>query len=160
MSSDVVTPLKIQKKNIDKPVVNDKLNLPRKQLSGMLQAFLLSIGKKSFIDKESSRGNKVVHHCEGKRIGFCPFEVIWTRCIINGAEFWHVSSVTLDHTGCTYALKKPSLKLLLEDEEMVSLASKTKKLPDIVSHGKNSKELTIHPKQASRFKLKVQNNMV
>jgi hypothetical protein len=160
MSSDVVTPLKKQKKDIDPPIVDDKLNLPRKQLSGMLQAYLLSIGKKSFIDKERSRGNKKVHHCEGKRNGFCPFEVIWSRCIINGTEHWYVSHVNLSHTGCIFALKKPSLQLLLDDEEMVSLASKTKKLPDIVSHGKNSKEFSIHPKQASRFKLKVQNNMV
>jgi hypothetical protein len=68
--------------------------------------------------------------------------------------------MSLTHTGCIFALKKPSLKLLLEDEEIVSLASKTKKLPDIVSHGKNRKEFSIHPKQASRFKLKVQNDMV
>jgi hypothetical protein len=95
MSSDVVTPLKKQKKDIDPTIVDDKLNLPRKQLSGMLQAYLLSIGKKSFIDKK-------VHHCEGKRNGFSPLEVIWSRCIINGDKFWYVSYVNLPHTGCIF----------------------------------------------------------
>jgi hypothetical protein len=65
-----VTPLKKQKKDIDPPIVDDKLNLPRKQLSGMLQAYLLSIGKRSFIDKERSRGNKKCTIAKGKEMDF------------------------------------------------------------------------------------------
>jgi hypothetical protein len=50
-----VTPLKKQKKDIDPPIVDDKLNLPRKQLSGMLQAYLLSIGKRSFMNSSRDK---------------------------------------------------------------------------------------------------------
>jgi hypothetical protein len=148
MSSDVVTPLNKQKKDIDPPIVDDKLNLPRKIIRNVTGLFTF-YWKKVIYRQGRLRGNKIVHHCEGKINGFCPFEVIWSRCIINGDEFWYVSYVNLSHTGCIFTLKKPSLKLLLEDEDMVSLAYKTKNLPDIISHGKSSKELTIHPKPAS-----------
>jgi hypothetical protein len=138
------------------PEVSLKL-FDRKDLKLQLDDYLCDLGKCCYVFK--SVGNMITYCCKGKQEGLCPFFVKCKLSKVKGVSFWHISDVNLLHTSCLFAEKRPSLKMLKDDPDLVSVAGKATCIEDVVKHAHSSNQITLSVKMGSRLMLHAKNKV-
>jgi hypothetical protein len=150
-STSLVSPVKLIK-NVEVPTVNLEKCYERKVLSAMVKKYLWDKGKDCYIDPKTKMGSMLYYCCLGKREGCCPFFVKCMRKKKGKEEFWIITEVEYSHNNCIFSSAMPSLNLLKENDELISMSLSSKSLQDVVDHLQHTRQQEISLRQASRFR--------